>query len=152
MNRKQLAVLALVVGLLSLVWLQGHRWYVFHHRLTVEWVIDQAQANSPHPSPRPDSYAVEATIGCMGPLDPPDQILDVRSPGFAAVGTSPWQATYREPNPCIAERSGRRQTLAVEAGAIFVLGILLLVIMRNRRSKPQTEDVLASSAPDTPAD
>jgi len=152
MNRKQLAVLAVAVGLLLLVWMQGHRRYVLHHRLTVEWVIDQRQASSPHPTPKPDSYAVEATIGCMGLLDPPDQILDVRSPGFAAVGTSPWQATYREPNPCIAERSARRQTLAIEAGAIVPLGILVLVILRNRRSKPPTENVIASSAQDTPAD
>ena len=156
MNRRQVLTAVVIVGLLAVVWMQGHRRYELHRPLTVAWVLDDAEADTAHPAaqPQPASYDVDATIGCMGPLDPPDPILDVRSPGMALVGTAPWRSTYLQPNPCIAERSDRRQKLALAAVAIIALGLVGLVAFRSRReSAVSSQDVhLRPASADRPAE
>ncbi|MGZ4727304.1 MAG: hypothetical protein ACXWB2_06270, partial [Acidimicrobiales bacterium] len=119
MNRKQLLVVGVVVGLLLVGWMLGQRDYELHRRLTVSWARDPSPTGELIPWSAPASPPVDATIGCSGPLRPPDERLDVRSPGWAPTSFDGQHPIYLEPNPCIAERSARRRTLML--GAVAVL-------------------------------
>ena len=131
-NRKQLLVVALVVGLLLVGWMLGHKDYELHRQMTLSWEMDPSEAGVPHPSSRPADSTFEVTVGCAGPLAWPDERLDVRSPGLATVGFDPWRAVYVEPNPCTAERATRRHELELEAMVVLLLGLVGLVVFRTR--------------------
>jgi hypothetical protein len=131
-NRKQLLVVALVVGLLLIGWMLGHSSYELNRQMTLSWELDPSEADVPHPSAQPADSTLEVTVGCAGPLSWPDERLDVRSPGMATVGFDPWRAVYLEPNPCTAERAARRHKLELGAVAILLLGLVGLVAFRPR--------------------
>ena len=143
-NRKQLLVVALVVGLLAIGWMLGQPRYEIHRRLTVSWEDDPSDGAAPPPS-IPASFGEDATVACPGPLAAPDERLDVREPGFAAAGWEGWRPVY-EPNPCVEDRAARRRKLELGAVAILVLGLVGLVTFRPRvDTRPSTPSERAAA-------
>ena len=147
MNRKQLLVVGVVVGLLLVGWMLGHSRYELHRRMTRSWELDPSAADVPGAAAQPADASIDVTVACAGPLASPDERLDVRGPGIATAGFEPWRVVYLEPNPCTAERASRRRALELQAAAVLLLGVVGLVAFRPRSlanpsnlSPPTTED------------
>ncbi len=130
MNRKQLLVVGLVVGLLLLGWLLGHRSYELRRAISFTWESDGSDRSSADPQPRDGS--IDATVRCAGPLDRGNDGIEVTRPGFGLAGYAGWAPVYLEANPCIAESAARRHTLELEAVAVLLLGVVGLVVFRTR--------------------
>jgi hypothetical protein len=129
-NRKQLLVVALVVGLLLIGWMVGQQGYEVSRAISFTWASDGSDRSSADPQPRDGS--IDATVRCTGPLDHESDGIEVIRPGFALAGYAGWAPVYLEPNPCIAESAARRRTLELEAVAVLLLGIVGLFACRAR--------------------
>jgi hypothetical protein len=130
-NRKQLLVVALVVGLLLIGWMVGEQGYGLHRQLTMSFELDPKSDVDPDPSARPEARVVDATMSCPAPLSTPDARLHVTSPGLALSGVEGWRPVYA-PNPCVTTAAARRHVLELEAAAVLLVGLVGLFAFRPR--------------------
>ncbi len=135
MNRKQLLVVALVVGLLLVGWMVGQPTYEMRGAVSFTWESDGSDRSSA--DPRPADGSLDATVECAGPLDETGEPIHVTRPGSALAGYAGWVPVYLEPNPCLADRAVRRRRIELAAAAVLVLGLIGLVVFRPRANDPE---------------